>query len=224
VTNNAGPVVADQEAKLAAMGIPAAGAVLTSPMAAALLLEPGERVLAAGGPGVVEAIEGRGATAVTYADADAGAPVDAVVVGLHREFDWDRMRIASNAVRDGGARFVATNLDATFPTETGLVPGNGAIVAGIAAAAGSAPIVAGKPQQPMARLLLGRCGADGIVIGDRADTDGALARACGWRFGLVLSGVTAAEDLPVDPAPDLVGADLAALVEQLLGDDGRALQ
>jgi len=215
VTNNAGPCIADHEVKLADLGIPASGAVLTSPMAAAGLLHAGERVLVAGGAGIVEAVERAGATVVTYEDADGGAPVDAVVVGFHRDFDWERLRIASTAVRDG-ARFIATNTDATFPTETGLVPGAGSIVAAVATAAGVGPTIAGKPHPPMAALLVERCGADGIVVGDRADTDGALARACGWDFGLVLTGVTAADDLPTDPVADVVADDLSALVEQLL--------
>jgi HAD superfamily hydrolase (TIGR01450 family) len=215
VTNNAEPRVADHEAKLAAIGVPAAGAVLNSPIAAAGLLHPGERVLVAGGPGITEAVGRAGGVAVTYDEADAGAPVDAVVVGFDRRFDWERLRIASTAIRDG-ARFIATNADTTYPTESGLVPGAGSLVAAVAAAAGVEPTIAGKPHEPMARLLLERCGGDGIVIGDRADTDGALARACGWRFGLVLSGVTTAADLPVDPAPDVVAGDLAALVAQLL--------
>lgn len=219
VTNNSAPLVADHEARLAALGVDAAGRVLTSPMAAATLLAPGERVLVAGGPGVLEAVRAAGAEPVTYEEAGAGAPVDAVVVGLHRDFDWQRLRIASGAVRDG-ARFVATNTDATFPTPDGLVPGAGAIVAAVATAAGRAPQVAGKPHPPMARLLTQRCGTDGLVVGDRPDTDGALARACGWRFGLVLSGVTTEADLPVEPAPDLVAADLPELAGRLLGRRG----
>ena len=55
-----------------------------------------------------------------------------------------------------------------------------------------------------------------MVIGDRPDTDGAFAGALGWRFALVLSGVTAAADLPVEPSPDVVAVDLAALVDELL--------
>jgi ribonucleotide monophosphatase NagD (HAD superfamily) len=54
------------------------------------------------------------------------------------------------------------------------------------------------------------------MVGDRDDTDGAFARRMGWQFGLVLSGVTGEGDVPVDPAPDLVAADLAAMVDLLL--------
>lgn len=218
VTNNAYPTVAGHEAKLASMGIDAAGAVISSPMGAAALLQPGERVLVAGGAGVDEAVRAAGATAVSYAELDepGAEPVAAVVVGFHRDFDYDKMRIASTAVRDG-ARLIATNDDPTYPTESAIVPGNGAILAGIATAAGVAPVIAGKPHEPIATVVRARArGQRGLVIGDRPDTDGDFATTLGWGFGLVLSGVTTADDLPVTPTPDLVAVDLAALVDQLL--------
>ena len=51
------------------------------------------------------------------------------------------------------------------------------------------------------------------MVGDRPDTDGLFAQRVGASFGLVLSGVTQASDLPVEPAPDRVAGDLAALVD-----------
>jgi ribonucleotide monophosphatase NagD (HAD superfamily) len=53
-----------------------------------------------------------------------------------------------------------------------------------------------------------------VLVGDRPSTDGRMARALGVRFALVLSGVTSAGQLPVDPAPDVTAPDLAALVAQ----------
>jgi HAD superfamily hydrolase (TIGR01450 family) len=214
VTNNACPDLAGHEAKLASMGIDAAGAVISSPAAAASLLSPGERVLVAGGAGVAEAVLGVGAVPVTYEELDgagAGGGVDAVVAGFHQGFDYDRMRIAADAVRHG-ARFIATNDDPTYPTEHGLVPGNGALIAGVAVASGVEPTIAGKPHPPIVELVRRRFGDVGLVVGDRPDTDGAFAHAMGWEFGLVLSGVTSAADLPVAPAPSVVADDLAALV------------
>jgi len=216
VTNNAFPDRAGHEAKLASMGIDATGAVLSSPMGAAVLLLPGERVLVAGGAGVREAVADADAVAVSYEELDGGAaPVTSVVVGFHTTFDYDKMRIASTAIR-GGARFIATNDDPTYPTERGEVPGNGAILAGIATASGVRPVIAGKPHGALAELVRHRCGDLGLVIGDRADTDGRFARTLGWEFGLVLSGVTTAEDLPTDPVADVVAADLAAMADLLL--------
>jgi 4-nitrophenyl phosphatase len=143
-----------------------------------------------------------------------------VVVGLHRGFDFDELDRASGAVR-AGARFVATNLDATYPVPGGMIPGSGAIAAAVATAAGRAPEVAGKPERPMVDLIRARLGSEGIVVGDRPSTDGALAGALDWPFALVLSGVTQQDATPggeaiPDPPPPFVAPDLAALVPRLL--------
>lgn len=208
MTNNSFPRLHEVEEKLAAHGIPADGAVVTSSMAAASLVEPGERVLVCGGPGVVEAVERRGAEVV------AAGPADVVMVGFHRDFDWERMRVASSAVRNG-ARFIATNTDATYPTPDGPVPGGGAIVASVATAAGVQPEVAGKPHDAVANVVRERFGASGTMVGDRPETDGLFARVLGYRFALVLTGVTSEADLPVQPEPDQVAPSLAALVHDL---------
>jgi 4-nitrophenyl phosphatase len=212
VTNNSYLPVGDVEAKLSAFGIAAVGAVISSSMAAAELVERGERVLVCGGPGIVEAIEGRGAIPVANDD-ELDAPVDAVMVGFHRTFDYERMRRAANAARSG-ARLIATNDDATYPTADGPVPGAGSLLAGIQRASGANAVIAGKPYVPMADLLRQRLGESGTVVGDRPDTDGRLARVLGYRFALVLTGVTARGDLStVEPRPDTVAPDLAALVD-----------
>jgi HAD superfamily hydrolase (TIGR01450 family) len=205
VTNNSFSPVGEQEAKLERFGIPAHGDVVTSAMAGATLVEPGERVLVCGGPGIVEAVTARGAEAVRDGDADA------VAVGFHRDFDYERLRVAMRAVRRG-ARLVATNDDATYPTPDGPIPGGGSIVAAVAYASQTTPIVAGKPHRPMADLVRALVGDEGTVVGDRPDTDGAFAVTLGYRWALVLSGVTRKSDLPVTPAPDVVADSLAALV------------
>ena len=98
VTNNSSARVEVQEASLLAIGIPAAGDVLTSATAAALLIEPGERVLVCGGEGVVQAVVGRGALVV--GDGDDDDDVDAVVVGFHRTFDYDGDAARQPSVRE----------------------------------------------------------------------------------------------------------------------------
>ena len=83
----------------------------------------------------------------------------------------------------------------------------------MAYASGASPEVAGKPHAPMRRLVAERVGPVATVVGDRPSTDGALARALGARFALVLSGVTGERELDgLQPAPDAVAPDLAALV------------
>ena len=209
-TNNAYRSIRDQEAALGAMGIPAVGAVVGAAQAGASLLEPGERVLVVGGPGLVEEVTARGCTLVRE------GPCDAVISGLDRHFDYDALRRATLAIR-GGARWVLTNPDLTFPTPHGLEPGAGSIGAAIQAATGALPQIGGKPEGAMVGLLRDRYGEDGIVVGDRADTDGLFAVALGYRFALVLSGVVTAADLPVEPAPWVVADDLLQLVQRLLG-------
>jgi HAD superfamily hydrolase (TIGR01450 family) len=191
--------------RLRAMGIEADGDVLTSAAAAATLLREGERVLVCGGPGLRQAVEDRRCEVV-----DRG-PAETVVVGYDPAFDYQAMTTAAAAVR-GGARLVASNDDATYPTPSGPIPGAGSILASIATASAVTPIVSGKPHGPMRDLVLARCGPDGIVVGDRPDTDGRFAVALGYRFGLVLTGVTGPDDLPVEPAPDVTATDLATLV------------
>jgi 4-nitrophenyl phosphatase len=216
LTNNSSGRVADYVAKLGRAGIDADAAdVGTSAQAAAVLasqsLRPGARVLACAGAGVVEAMEAAG-----FAVVDRG-PADAVVVGWHREFDFERLTRASDAVR-AGARFVATNVDPTYPTAGGLVPGAGALVAAVATASGARAEVAGKPEPATVALVRERFGTTGVVVGDRPSTDGALAAALSWPFALVLSGVagsTGEEPVP-DPPPPFVAADLAHLAPQLV--------
>jgi 4-nitrophenyl phosphatase len=207
VTNNSSVPVGEVEAKLARHGIDGEGAVLTSAMAAAERIDPGEVALVCAGPGVDEALAARGVRTVREGMADV------VVVGFHRDFDYGRMQAASTAVRSG-ARLLATNDDATYPTPEGLIPGGGAILASVSTASGVVAEVAGKPHKPMADLLRHRVGDEGIVVGDRPDTDGRFAVTLGYRFALVLSGVTTA--VPVEPEPDVVAADLAELVDREL--------
>jgi len=208
VTNNSSQRVGDQEAKLATFGIPADGDVLTSAMAAALLLQPGQTALVCAGDGVDEALERRGVHTVREGDADA------VIVGFHLDFDYERLRAAHAAVRHG-AQLIGTNDDATYPTPDGPIPGGGAILAAVSTACGIAPTVAGKPYAPMAGLVRELAG-DGphVVVGDRPSTDGLFAVTLGAPFGLVLSGVTTKADLPVTPEPTWVSTDLAALVDE----------
>jgi ribonucleotide monophosphatase NagD (HAD superfamily) len=188
------------------MGIPVNRSdILTSAETAASLLESGSTALVFAGAGVEEALARRGVRAVRSGRADA------VVVGFHREFDFSGLSAAVSTVL-GGARLIATNDDATYPTPHGPLPGAGSILAAVAYASGATPTVAGKPNDPTVSLLRQRFGSVDVVVGDRPSTDGRLARRLGTRFALVLSGVTDPNHGRLDPAPDTEATDLAALV------------
>ena len=205
-------------AKLEAFGIPAKGDVLTSAMAAARLIEPGKKAVVLGGPGVVEALEARGVQPLRE------GPADAVVVGFHRDFDYERMKVASDTIR-GGAVLIATNDDVTYPTPDGPIPGGGAILAAVATGSEALPVVAGKPHPAMAALVREEVGdVNLLMVGDRPDTDGLFAVRLGCDFALVLSGIVApGTDLStIEPRPAIIANDLAALADAILSDTGSA--
>jgi len=213
LTNNSSRRIDDLVEKFEGMGIPVgAEEIVTSAQAAASMLKPGSTALVCASDGVREALAARGVEAV-----DTG-PADAVVVGFHTEFDYSRLNAAYQAVR-GGARLIGTNADTTYPTPDGPIPGGGALLASVAAAAGVEPEVDGKPYQPMAdavRQRIGDAADDGVVVGDRPDTDGLMAGRLGLPFALVFTGVTSPDDAPFDPEPAMTAPDLPTLVDQEL--------
>lgn len=216
VTNNSGPTVAEYVERLAGAGITIdPGELVTSSQAAASLIEPGTPTAFVGGPGVEEALVARGVRLV-----DVGDGPEAVVVGRSLRLDFAELAAAASAIR-GGARFVATNTDATFPTPAGPEPGAGALIAYLQVGSGATAEVAGKPEAAMARLVQARHGDADVVVGDRAETDGAFAERIGAPFVLVLTGVTKRSDLPVDPPPAVVADDLAGAVEAVLAGSKR---
>ena len=214
VTNNSTrtPVTtADRIAKLT--GYPAgARQVIGSAEAAVTLLAPeAGPVLVVGGAGIRQALSAGG-----IFETDDPSAAAAVVVGLDTNISYHRLRDAVVAVRNG-ARFIATNTDATFPTPDGLWPGAGAMVAAIEVAAGTRPEIAGKPHSPIRKLIQERLEPGPVwVIGDRPETDLAMARLEGWTSVLVLTGVVSETGAVADEhSPDLVLASLADLPEAL---------
>ncbi|MGO9963045.1 MAG: HAD-IIA family hydrolase [Acidimicrobiales bacterium] len=212
LTNNSYPRRSDHLAKLERMGMATDPAdVLTSAMAAARLLEQGERALVLGGPGILEELDERGVVTVSPGTGREIGPVDAVVVGLDPTFDFASLTAAASALH-AGARLIGTNDDPSFPTPQGMLPGAGSVLAAVACAGGVKPTIAGKPYPPTVGLVRERIGEVAMVVGDRPSTDGLLARGLGARFGLVLTGVTLPHHGKVDPQPDVEASDLLALV------------
>ncbi|MEN2974094.1 MAG: HAD-IIA family hydrolase [Candidatus Caldarchaeales archaeon] len=127
-----------------------------------------------------------------------------VVVGLDRELTYLKLKAAARAIMNG-ARFLATNIDLTIPSEDGIDPGAGAIAIAVKYSVGIEPIVIGKPSRIIMDLALERFAASPertLVVGDRLETDVASGKSIGADTALVLSGVTRREDLERAPPHD----------------------
>lgn len=201
VTNNATKTI---DALVEMMGSivgyrPRPDQVLSSAVAAAHVLAGSvRRAYVVGERGLVDTL-GEAGIAATPDHHGAGA----VVVGLDRYLTYDKLRVATLALR-AGARFIATNLDPTYPTPEGQWPGGGSLVRALEASSGRSAELAGKPAKPMRDLVRQRLAPGPVtIVGDRPDTDLAMGSAEGWRRVLVLTGVV------TDPTDeDLVEADV----------------
>ncbi len=215
-TNNAVRTIPAFMEKLAAMGVEVQPQeIINSAMAAAHILK---EKFPQGGPVYMVGEEG-----LTTALAEKGFyPSDdhvlAVVAGLDRRFTFKKLFRANHHIRCG-AFFIGTNPDRTFPTPNGFVPGAGSILAAIEAASETIPFIAGKPSPGLYNLALERLGTpleNTLAIGDRLETDILGAQQMGCRSALVLSGVTTMEmAVKWQPQPDLIGEDLAGIINQL---------
>jgi HAD superfamily hydrolase (TIGR01450 family) len=192
-------------------GYPAqADQVVTSAMAAASMLLPDDHpVHVIGEAGLVRTLETAGIPVARVAQ-----KARSVVVGLSWDFGYESILSAMRVLERGG-RLIATNTDPTYPTPQGVVPGAGVVVAAIETATGRSAEVAGKPHEPMRVAIRGRLGPGRTwVVGDRPETDLAMASCEGWTSVLVLTGVTAdAAEAPAELAPDHVIASIAELPE-----------
>lgn len=215
VTNNASMTPGQYEDKLADMGITMpTQRVLTSALITAHHLRSvyprGTGVLVVGMRGLREALFGDG-----HFVEDLTSP-ELVVQGVTFDLTYTILKDAALAIRRG-ARYVATNPDRTFPSEEGLIPGAGAIMAALVAATDVTPLVIGKPAPTMFLVGAEMLGADPqhtLMIGDRLDTDIAGANSAGMPSILVLTGVSQRGDVGVGPgSPTMIISDLPALLE-----------
>lgn len=217
VTNNASRAPQTVVDKLARNDIQAAaGEIFSAAMDAAALLgehvPAGSPVLVVGGDGLREALAAEGFEVVASAD-DRPA---AVVQGWDPAVDWEMMSEGLYAITDG-AIHVATNLDATLPTERGFALGNGSLVAAVANASGREPLAGGKPFPGIYERALARAGGSRpLAVGDRLNTDHVGARAAGIPGLHVLTGVSTARDVVLarpEERPAYLHTDLRGLLE-----------
>ncbi len=122
---------------------------------------------------------------------------DYVVVGESSSYDYDKLTHAIRLVLKG-ARLIGTNPDLTGPTDKGLVPATGALISPIELCTGAKAYYIGKPNPLIMRHALKVLGCqreETAIIGDRMDTDIIAGLESEIETVLVLSGVTAREDL-----------------------------
>jgi phosphoglycolate/pyridoxal phosphate phosphatase family enzyme len=220
VTNNSSQTHESYAKKLADVGAPGDETeIVTSADAVARLLGSkipalrGRSAYVIGGPGLLERVAELG---VRISDGADPTECSIVIVGWDRELTYEKLRIATLAIR-AGATFVASNADATYPAPDGLWPGCGAIVSALRTATGVDPLVAGKPQPLMLEVAMDRVGGTpALMIGDRIETDVMAAQAVGWPSALVLTGATGVPELATAPAwPDYVLKTLAHILSDL---------
>ena len=193
LTNNSIYTRRDLAARLRTSGLDVPEeAIWTSALATAKFLEdqrPGGSAFVIGEAGLTTALHASGYT-LTERNPDY------VVLGETRTYSFERITLAIRLI-DSGARFIATNPDATGPTLEGPLPATGSVAALISRATGVDPYFVGKPNPLMMRSALNAIDAHSettAMIGDRMDTDIVSGLEAGMETILVLSGVTTLED------------------------------
>lgn len=215
VTNNASRSADEVAGHLHDLGLDAtADDVVTSAQSAARVLAaqlaPESRVLVVGTESLAAEIAAVGLRPVRLFHDEPHA----VVQGHSPETGWTNLAEAALAIR-AGALWVAANVDPTLPTERGLLPGNGSMVAALKTATEAEPQIAGKPSPTLMTDALARGNFRvPLVVGDRLDTDIAGANAADLPSLLVLTGASSARDaihaVP-EQRPTYIGHDLRAL-------------
>ncbi|MGX7030714.1 TIGR01457 family HAD-type hydrolase [Vagococcus zengguangii] len=137
---------------------------------------------------------------------------DFVVVGLDRQFNYDKLVKATLAIQNG-ALFIGTNPDKNIPTEAGLYPGAGSLVTCLATSTQQEPIIIGKPSSVIMEGALQRMGlekTDVVMVGDNYETDIQAGIQNDIATLLVLTGFTQPDEVPTLPtAPTHVLTNLA---------------
>ena len=202
LTNNSIYTPRDLAARLALSGLVVPEeAIWTSALATAGFLEeqrPGGTAFVIGESGLTTALHDAGYT-LTERNPDY------VVLGETRTYSFERIAQAIRLIV-AGARFIATNPDATGPTPDGPLPATGSVAALISRATGVAPYFVGKPNPLMMRSALNAIDAhseSSAMVGDRMDTDIVSGLEAGMHTVLVLTGSTQrdeAERYPFKPS------------------------
>jgi len=216
-TNNSTKTSEQYVAKLKEFGVEVEPwQVVTSSQAAARAVAQtypqGTKALVIGEDGLRVPLEQEGFEIVSL---ESAPEAQVVVMGMDRGVSFEKLSEATLLIRKG-ARFYATNMDKTFPTPRGQIPGAGAWASVIITATNVEPIVAGKPFPFLMELSLEKLRStkeETLVVGDRLETDIAAGQRVGCRTALVLSGVSTKEQAENwNPKIDMIAIDLATLI------------
>jgi NagD protein len=215
LTNNSMYTRRDLAARLRASGLEVPEEALwTSALATGTFLEdqrPGGTAFVIGEAGLTTALHEAGYT-MTQQDPDY------VILGETRTYSFERITTAIRLV-SRGARFIATNPDATGPAPDGPLPATGSVAALISRATGVEPYFVGKPNPLMMRSALNAIDAHSettAMIGDRMDTDIVAGLEAGLETVLVLTGVTDRADVARYPfQPSRIVESVADLVAEV---------
>ncbi len=143
---------------------------------------------------------------------------DYVVLGETRTYSFERIAQAIRLI-GAGARFIATNPDATGPTPDGPLPATGSVAALISRATGVEPYFVGKPNPLMMRSALNAIDAHSettAMVGDRMDTDVVSGLEAGMHTVLVLTGSTSRDEAERFPyRPSRIVDSIADLIDEL---------
>jgi len=219
LTNNSIYTRRDLSARLRAGGLDVPEeAIWTSALATARFLEdqrPGGSAFVIGEAGLTTALHSAGYT-LTEREPDY------VLLGETRTYSFERITQAIRLIA-GGARFIATNPDATGPTPDGPLPATGSVAALISRATGVDPYFVGKPNPLMMRSALNAIDAHSetaAMVGDRMDTDVVSGLEAGMHTVLVLTGSTSREEAERFPyRPSRIVDSIADLVDELGASD-----
>jgi NagD protein len=215
LTNNSIYTRRDLAARLRLSGLEVPEeAIWTSALTTARFLEdqrPGGTAYVIGEAGLTTALYQSGYT-LTERDPDY------VVLGETRTYSFERITQAIRLI-ERGARFIATNPDATGPSPDGPLPATGSVAALISRATGVAPYFVGKPNPLMMRSALNALQAHSetaAMVGDRMDTDIVAGLEAGMEAILVLTGISTREAADRFPyRPSRIVESIADLVDEL---------
>jgi len=155
---------------------------------------------------------------ITVGEENPKKNVVAVVAGMDRQINHQKIKIAMRLIINGAA-FIATNTDGSFPTPEGINPGTGMVIGALQFTSGKKPYIAGKPYPAIFNASLQALDAnqgETLMVGDRLETDILGANQLDIKTAAVLTGVTSREEINQGVIkPNFIFEDISELHQAL---------